>query len=465
MTPMPKMPRRSLLASAGALTLRPARAALSAVALVIGNGGYQWEAPLANPRRDARAVGLLLESLGLRSETVIDGDRAAILAALAGFAQRAAGADLALLFFAGHGVQRQNSNWLVPVDADLQAGANASHQLVAVAEAVRAMARAKQRVLVLDACRNDPLAGASADTLGLARIDDTTAGSLFCFATSPGRVALDGTGQNSPFTDALLDHLGTPGLELRQVLTRVRRKVLIATDGQQVPWDNSSLTDDVVLRGPGLPPVPRPVVPLPAPPTPTSAPTSAPLAPPPAAPAVVTAPTPSPRAARGQPAPVPSPSEPRGAPAVQHVPQAGGEVAYDPMRYREIPQTYARAESQGMILPTGLLVQRRDARGRETPLTGSYVRDDLELMILLGYDATQRTATFIAASSSVGAWNRRSFWFQRDGVFEDGVLTWITNGTTRKRWNLVTGWTTDMNRWTRTGLPADPATFRMSKLE
>lgn len=334
-----------LAAPPGATTARPRK-----VALVVGNAGYLWVGPLQNPRRDARATAVLLDALGFQAETVLDADRAGFEAALARLAQRAAGAEVALLAFAGHAIQRGGANWLIPVDADPDDGADAARRLVGLQEAVAAMAGAEQRVAMLDACRDDPMAGARPETHGLARLDDMPPDSLLCFATAPGRVALDGEGRHAPFTDALLDHLGTPGLDLRQVLTRVRRRVLMATSGRQIPWDNSSLTADLVLRAADLPAVPRPV-----------------------------------EDNDGDRFRIPAPGPDSRVPFV------------DPARFREMPRTYEHATRHGFGLPPGLLVEQRSASGAPMPLTGAYFdRGDGRLgLLLISYDARSGEASYV----------------------------------------------------------------------
>src|ERR1700735_4202117 len=124
---------------------------------------------------------------------------------------------------------------------------------------------------ILDTCRNNPFAdklargGRGAPPRGLGRMDATAEGSLIVYSTQPNNVALDGAGRNSPFTEALLKHVGTPGLEVRQMISKVRGDVLAATDRRQTPWDSSSLVGDVYLAGPAVaaapvaPPAPAPV--------------------------------------------------------------------------------------------------------------------------------------------------------------------------------------------------------------
>jgi peptidoglycan hydrolase-like protein with peptidoglycan-binding domain len=149
-------------------------------------------------------------------------------------------------------------NYLVPVDAALERESDLYLQALAVDDVMRLMeAAVPTRLVILDACRNNPLARTLARAMGatrsaavapgLAKVE-AAAGTLVAYATAPDQVALDGAGQHSPFTAALLEHMATPGLEVRQVLTRVRRSVIAATNGQQLPWDQSSLTGDLYLK-------------------------------------------------------------------------------------------------------------------------------------------------------------------------------------------------------------------------
>jgi hypothetical protein len=392
------------------VALRPAIAARNAVVLVFGNSSYRNLAPLANPRRDAEAIGAIFQALGAATEVVLDVPRAGMVASLSRFADRAARSEVALVFFAGHGIQRRDKNWLVPVDADPTSARDVPATMVPLEHVIRATARAGQRIVILDACRDDPFPENAAP--GLAQVEDAGAGTLIAFATSPGRVALDGEGQHSPFTDALLDHLGTPGLDLRQVLTRVRRRVLITTSGQQVPWDTSSLTADIVLRGAGQSPIARPAIAV----------------------------------SMGRPArPLPPSAQPQRQPSGPAPVQ--GEVSYDPTRYREITATYARARAAGHVLPDGLLVQRRNIEGRETPLTGSYAfENDVAIFILLGYNE-QRGNGSIIISTSPRHRSRMAAWWQARGIVSGTHIRQIDdNGNTWGSLDTRTGWANIMRQ-------------------
>lgn len=222
------------------------------VALVIGNSAYQHTSALKNPVNDARDVIALLAGLGFQVTEGLDLDKAGLEAKVRAFSSELDGADTALFYYAGHGLQVDGINYLVPVDAKVSAEDDVDFELMPLRQLVKRMERkASTNLVFLDACRNNPITRSLAQNMGtrsaavgrgLARVD-TGVGTLVSFATQPGNVALDGEGRNSPFTQAILKHLPTPGLDVALMMRRVRRDVLEATGGKQVPWTNSSLTD------------------------------------------------------------------------------------------------------------------------------------------------------------------------------------------------------------------------------
>ncbi|MFN3350483.1 caspase family protein [Pseudorhodoplanes sp.] len=253
------------------------------VALVIGNGNYVNAGALANPANDAQAVAAALRDVGFDVSLGRDLGRNAMEQMLRDFLRKADRAKVALLYFAGHGMQVDGRNYLVPVDAKIETPADLGFATV---ELDRILANledpARATIVILDACRDNPLSrsfaarsrSASVGT-GLAAYSTLGTGTLIAFATAPGKVALDGAGRNSPFTESLVKHLRTPGLEVRAMLTRVRADVMAATRNAQLPWDNSSLMGDVFLAGPpqagpaaaAIPVAPPPAaLPPPAPP-------------------------------------------------------------------------------------------------------------------------------------------------------------------------------------------------------
>lgn len=231
----------------------PAAAEAKRVALVVGNSDYKHATKLKNPKNDADALASVLERLDFEVLKGTDLDRSRFEGTVRKFARAIRGADVALLFYAGHGLQVNGRNYLAPVDAKLADEADLEFETLRLETILAQMERETETSLVfLDACRNNPLARNLARSMGtrsasvgrgLARVD-TGIGTLIAFATEPGNVALDGDGDNSPFTTALLGHIEKPGLDIAQLLRRVRLDVMNATARRQVPWNNSSLTGD-----------------------------------------------------------------------------------------------------------------------------------------------------------------------------------------------------------------------------
>jgi uncharacterized caspase-like protein len=219
------------------------------VALLVGNGDYADLESLKNPANDASDLAEALDGLGFEVTLGIDLDRNGMINAMGRFVRAARTADVSLFFYAGHGFQIDARNYLVPVDADLRRPGAAVEETIALTEITGALAGSDGIHLVfLDACRENPLGALGAlgtDATGavrngLAQVGDA-AGFLFAFATQPDNVAYDGVGRNSFFTQALLSHIGTPGQDIASTMIAVRRDVLAATGGRQVPWENSSL--------------------------------------------------------------------------------------------------------------------------------------------------------------------------------------------------------------------------------
>ena len=233
------------------------------VALVVGVGGYRAVPALPNPPNDAADISAALNRLGFEVETLIDADRGTIEAAIRRLGRRAAGADAALFYFAGHALEAGGRNWLLPATAEPQRDRDLRFEaldLDAVIEQLDGQARLS--IVILDACRDNPFRQRFAGTMrafdsggaGLAQIR-AAVGTLVAFATAPGTVAEDGArGQrNSPFTAAILRHIERPGLEVRQLFAEVRRDVREATRGRQVPWEHSALEGSFHFR-PAEPP-------------------------------------------------------------------------------------------------------------------------------------------------------------------------------------------------------------------
>ena len=212
-------------------------------ALVIGNSAYAGSNRLANPVNDAPAMLAKLRSLGFKVTEIPNASREQLVRGLSDFSRTAARADLTLLFYAGHGVQVFGKNYMLPIDMDQTDVAQATIQGVSLNEVVENFLPGKTKLVFLDACRDNPLqrTGDRIVSRGLAPIS-VAEGTLIAYATKDGQVASDGTGQrNSPFTQALLEHLSDPS-DIAVVLRKVREKVMRATGGKQQPWEYGSLT-------------------------------------------------------------------------------------------------------------------------------------------------------------------------------------------------------------------------------
>ena len=225
------------------------------VALVIGNSAYQNTAPLKNPRSDAEDMAAALKRLDFEVVAGYDLDDRGMKTKVRDFARAVDGADTALFFYAGHGVQSKGENYLLPVNASLRTESDLDFETVSLDLVMKQMQRSARVSLVfLDACRDNPLtrslrtaSRSAAVGNGLARIEEA-AGMMISFSTQPGNVALDGTGRNSPYTKALLSHIDTPGATIGDVMIDVRKQVIAETKERQIPWENSSLTGKFYFR-------------------------------------------------------------------------------------------------------------------------------------------------------------------------------------------------------------------------
>jgi tetratricopeptide (TPR) repeat protein len=231
------------------------------MALVIGNGAYAHVKALPNPPNDARAVAKTLRDIGFIVSEGVDLDRAAMQRMTREFLRDAARAQVALVYYAGHGVQVDGRNYLIPIDVELKPGTGMTESMIDMDTIMAGLDdQVRTNILIFDACRNNPMAQQVASTGSSRAIEGASglaapsslgsgatlgAGTLIAFATAPGQVALDGEGANSPFSAALSRHIGTPGLEVQQMLTRVRAEVVSGTKNKQVPWSNSSLLGEV----------------------------------------------------------------------------------------------------------------------------------------------------------------------------------------------------------------------------
>jgi len=220
---------------------------INAYALVIGNSAYAGNSRLANPVNDARAFSSKLKDLGFKVIEIADVDRSKFVNALADFSRTAADADLSLLFYAGHGVQITGINYMIPIDLNLNDLTQAPLQGISLSDVVEKYLPGKTKLVFLDACRDNPLMQGTGRGMsrGLAPIS-VSEGTLIAYATKDGAVAQDGDGKNSPFTSALLEHIGDPD-DIAVVLRKVREKVMKATSNKQQPWEYGSLTGGALV--------------------------------------------------------------------------------------------------------------------------------------------------------------------------------------------------------------------------
>ena len=228
------------------------------VALVIGNSAYKHVPALENPRNDARDISKTLKSIGFDNvELREDLDYRAMRIALRDFATKSQGAEITLIFYAGHSIEVNKKNYLVPVDAKLSQAVDVDFEAIALDQVRTAASSAsKLKMVILDACRNNPfkMAGRSG-TRSLSRglaIVEPGSGELIAYAAKEGTTAQDGeTSRNSPFTTALLKNLRKPGVEVRVMFGQIRDDVLSATSNQQQPYTYASLGgQQLYLHGP-----------------------------------------------------------------------------------------------------------------------------------------------------------------------------------------------------------------------
>jgi len=251
---------------------------LKGVALVIGEDDYAAITKLDNPKRDARAMDDALDALGFTVDRVIDGDRAKLTAAISEFAAEAKGADVALVYYSGHGIEADGRDFLVPIDADLTTPQTAGASLLPLSDVLATLSKTVPvTIALIDACRTNsfppgsmvqlpgtstPVAVASTgldamrgpSPVAAASVSPDSLGMVIGFSASPGQPALDGdAGGNSPYAAALLKHLGDAGYSFGDVMTMVSEEVYLKTKAQQLPWTNSSLTRVLSF---GAPPAP-----------------------------------------------------------------------------------------------------------------------------------------------------------------------------------------------------------------
>ena len=229
------------------------------VAFVVGNGAYRNVAQLPNPVIDAKSMAKTLRNVGFEVVEGTNLTRDKMTEKLLDFGKKAEGADVAVFFYAGHGIAVNGTNYLLPIDADLR-----SEMDVKLGAAInvdltleQTLADAKVKLVFLDACRDNPFAAKirSAKVTRSVTVDSGLAemksgeGTLIAFATGPGQTALDGeVGTHSPFTRALVANIAQPGVEIQQAMTRVRAQVNDETNKSQLPWNHTNLIGTVYLN-------------------------------------------------------------------------------------------------------------------------------------------------------------------------------------------------------------------------
>jgi len=268
--------------------LHPALAEDKRVALVIGNAAYQNAPKLKNPVNDAKAIAAALTRLHFKVIIGTDLDQAGMVAKLRDFRKESQGADIALVFYSGHGLQVAGQNWLLPVTAKLESEHDLDYEAVKVDAVLNEAEGTKRlRLILLDACRDNPFKtklaqGTRSGSLsrGLARVEPSGTDTLIAYATKADDVAQDGEGADSPFTTAFIKHVDTAGLDVRLLFGRVRDEVRAATGGKQEPAIYGSLGGDEIYLKALEPGAAKAAPPAPSASAAASAPPQAPSAPP-----------------------------------------------------------------------------------------------------------------------------------------------------------------------------------------
>jgi uncharacterized protein (TIGR02145 family) len=225
------------------------------LALVIGNGNYAGSI-LANPENDARSITEVLRRFGFMVYPYENLNQIQMKKAIDDFGSKLKGNDVGLFFYAGHGIQSKGYNYLIPVDAQLKTEEQVEYDCVRADRVLSLMETSgtKVNIIILDACRNNPFERnwtRSANGRGLAFMD-APSGTLIAYSTAPGNTALDGSGQNSPYTAAILESIQIPKITIIQMFQNVRKIVSQATIKQQIPWESTSLTGDFYFNSTGI---------------------------------------------------------------------------------------------------------------------------------------------------------------------------------------------------------------------
>lgn len=250
---------------------------LRRTALIIGNSNYQQVGKLLNPVNDAQDIANTLQGLGFEVLLLRNASLREIDDAMSRFSQKLKQGGVGVFYYAGHGLQVDGENYLIPVDAKLDRDLDVRYETLPVGKILNVMEEAgnNANILILDACRNNPFKrkwAASSRAIadgGLAAIE-AVKGSYIAYATAPGKIAFDGQGRNGTFTSYLLKNIKTPNLSVEGLFKRVRQGVALETNNRQIPWDSSSLVGDFSFNPNSTPTstvatTTRPPSPLPSP--------------------------------------------------------------------------------------------------------------------------------------------------------------------------------------------------------
>ncbi len=220
------------------------------LALIIGNGDYK-KSPLSNPVNDANDMSNALQKLNFKVIKRINADKKSMRIAIREFGDELLKTQsVGLFFYAGHGIQVNGQNYLVPINSEIEREDEVADECLKASSVLRKMESAKNslNIIILDACRDNPFKGSfRSGNRGLAEMQPPT-GSIIAYATGPGSVAADGNGRNGLYTSKLLKHINTPGLTIERIFKKVRVDVLNESKKKQVPWDLSSLTGDFYFQ-------------------------------------------------------------------------------------------------------------------------------------------------------------------------------------------------------------------------
>ena len=226
------------------------------IALIIGNSKYP-DSPLTNPFNDANAMGKELKVLGFDTQVLLDSNLKDLGAAIQAYSARISKSKaVGLFYYAGHGVQLAWRNYLVPVDANIDRVDDIPKRTFELNNMLQALNKAQNpmNIIILDACRDNPFGkNLPTEQKGLSQFDAPN-NSLLCYATAPGNVASDGAGVNGLFTENLLREMRDPDAKIEDVFKRVRLKVRLASKGQQIPWESTSLEEDFYFNATGMSP-------------------------------------------------------------------------------------------------------------------------------------------------------------------------------------------------------------------